>query len=315
MRQGKVSQAVLDRSVIRQIGTDTLAEAYKPDSVENLVFSTGPATGIYSDVCKYALSRACNDVAAKFGEPIGVTVSAIYPPETQEQVIASDAKSLGELLRARNLQLFGGHTEVTDAVSRPLITITAIGRADKALHRAKEGDTLILTESIALEAVSILAELRQDALEAHFPKFLCAEAKAFGEKLSIVQAAQIAGRYASAMQDLSQGGIFGSLWEFAEQSGIGLEVDLKAIPIRQETVEICDYLGVNPYESLSSGSLLFSTDNEQDALRALHEAGIEACVIGRVSASNDRIIRSGEEIRYLDRPKADEMFSIFAQSV
>ena len=51
----------------------------------------------------------------------------------------------------------------------------------------------------------------------------------------------------SAMHDVTEGGIFGALWEMAEASGVGLEIDLKKIPIRQETVEVCEFFGVNPY--------------------------------------------------------------------
>lgn len=55
------------------------------------------------------------------------------------------------------------------------------------------------------------------------------------------------------MQDLSEGGIFGALWEMADGAGIGLDVALKRIPIQQETVEICEFFGVNPYQMLSTG--------------------------------------------------------------
>ena len=54
-------------------------------------------------------------------------------------------------------------------------------------------------------------------------------------------------------KDLSEGGIFGALWEMADGAGIGLDVALKRIPIQQETVEICEFFGVNPYQMLSDG--------------------------------------------------------------
>ena len=57
-----------------------------------------------------------------------------------------------------------------------------------------------------------------------------------------------------AMHDVTEGGIYGALWELAEASGVGLEIDLKAIPIRQETVEVCEQFHLNPYQLISSGS-------------------------------------------------------------
>lgn len=65
----------------------------------------------------------------------------------------------------------------------------------------------------------------------------------------------------SAMHDVTEGGIFGALWEMAEASGVGLCVDLKKIPIRQETIEICEFFNLNPYQLISSGSMLIGTDH------------------------------------------------------
>ena len=63
------------------------------------------------------------------------------------------------------------------------------------------------------------------------------------------------------MHDVTEGGIFGALWEIAEASGVGLEIDLKKIPLKQETVEICEFFGINPYELISSGSMLMATED------------------------------------------------------
>lgn len=62
------------------------------------------------------------------------------------------------------------------------------------------------------------------------------------------------------MHDLSQGGIFTALWEMAERAGVGLEVDLKRIPVKQETIELCEYFDINPYNLYSAGALLIGTD-------------------------------------------------------
>ncbi len=60
------------------------------------------------------------------------------------------------------------------------------------------------------------------------------------------------------MHDVTEGGIFGALWEMAESSGIGLEIDLKKIPLKQETVEICELFDINPYGLIASGAMLMA---------------------------------------------------------
>ena len=94
----------------------------------------------------------------------------------------------------------------------------------------------------------------------------------------------------------------------ADQSGVGLEVDLKKIPVRQETIEICEYFDVNPYYLYSAGSLLVGTEHGEALVSHLAAQGIFAAVIGRATGGKDRVIRNGEECRYLDRPKQDEWY-------
>ena len=73
-------------------------------------------------------------------------------------------------------------------------------------------------------------------------------------------------------------------------------------------MEICEFFDVNPYQIMSSGSMLMITDNGQKLVDALEQGGIHAAVIGRTTGGNDRILHNGEEIRYLDRPQADELY-------
>ena len=127
--------------------------------------------------------------------------------------------------------------------------------------------------------------------------------------------AQAAGAYppafrVQAMTDVSEGGIFAALWKLAEASGVGLEVDLKKLPIRQETVEICNFLDLNPYGLASSGSLLIAAKDGAGLAGLLERNGIPACVVGRTTEGNDRILRNGEEKRFLEPGKPDERYRI-----
>ena len=92
---------------------------------------------------------------------------------------------------------------------------------------------------------------------------------------------------------------------------MGLDVDLKKIPIRQETVEVCEQFGLNPYLLMSSGAMLIGTEQGEILVRKLQEAGIPGTVIGQAVEGSSRILRNGEEIRYLDRPQSDELYKIY----
>ena len=102
-----------------------------------------------------------------------------------------------------------------------------------------------------------------------------------------------------------------ALWEFAESSDVGMEVDLKKMSIKQETVEVCEYFHLNPYQLTSAGSVLIATDRGEELVSKFAEKGIQATVLGRTTVDKARVILGGEEKRFLDRPAADELLKIY----
>jgi len=98
------------------------------------------------------------------------------------------------------------------------------------------------------------------------------------------------------------GGIYAMLWRLAEQAGTGLRIDLKKIPILQETVEICNTLDVDPYTITSDLLLCLSTDGAYLS-ESLREQGYpNAYVIGKTSEDNKRLICYDDTERFLTRP-------------
>ena len=109
--------------------------------------------------------------------------------------------------------------------------------------------------------------------------------------------------------EISDTGIFGTLWEMAEQFNTGLSIDLNKISIRQETIEICEWADINPYTYPSRGSFLIRTENAYEIRDFLSSNGIKVSVIGYETNDNKRIIVNQDEIRYLtpiDRLLSDE---------
>ena len=115
----------------------------------------------------------------------------------------------------------------------------------------------------------------------------------------------------SAMHQITSGGILAALWEIAESSNVGMEVDLKKMTIKQETVEVCEYYHLNPYQLTSVGSVLIFTDRGEEMVEKFAEEGIQASLLGRTTADTARVIVGGEEKRFLDRPAPDELLKIY----
>ena len=205
---------------------------------------------------------------------------------------------------------------MTRAVNQPVISVTGVGkvREDRLVSTAgaKPGQDILVTKWIGIEGTSIIAKEKERELKGHFSESFVETAKGFDQYLSVLPESRIAVEHSvSAMHDVTEGGIYGALWEVAEASGIGLEIDLKAIPIRQETVEICEYFELNPYYLISSGCMLMAAERGHDLVRELQAAGIPAAVIGKAVEGKARRIWNGGEESYLERPKTDELYKIY----
>ena len=324
MKIGKLPEPVLIRSVLKQVkhrreeilmgpsvGVDCAALEVGADEV--LVMSSDPITGTVQDIGSHCIHITANDLAASGAEPLGVMLTVMLPDTVEEPEIRKMVQDAEAVCSRLNMEIFGGHTEITNVVNQPVISVTGVGKIKKSEllspARIRPGQDVIVTKWIGLEATTILAKERTEHLLRRFSPDFVRTAKEFDQYLSVVpdaRAVREAG--VTAMHDITEGGVFGALWEMAEAGGVGLEVDLKAIPIRQETVEICEYFGVNPYLIMSSGSMMIVADDGRYVVDCLEKAGIHGTVVGRTTGGNDRLLRNGQEVRYLDRPQADELY-------
>ncbi len=326
MKIGRVSESVLKRSVLRQlktkrdevlygagIGDDCAILTFENDSL--IAITTGPITWNGADATKYAFHAAINDLAASGAEAVAVTISALLPVNIEEAEIKVIIAQLEEECSKLHIEVAGGHTEITDAVIRPIVTITGIGKLKKenisSVANIKPGQDIVVSKWIGLEGTSLIAKKKEEELLTKYPIRFIEEAKSFERFLSVVpEAATAVKSGVCAMHDVTEGGIFGALWEMAEGAGVGLEIDLKKLPIRQETIEICEFYEINPYALVSGGCLLLVTDNGYDLVETLQERGIPAVVAGKTTDSNDRIVKNEEERRFLEPPKSDELYKV-----
>lgn len=171
---------------------------------------------------------------------------------------------------------------------------------------------LVMTKWIALKGTVQLAVSREAQLRRRFSAALLRDAAAFTQYLSIEREYVLAKeRGAAAIYPLGKGGILNGLWYLLEWADAGMEVDLRQIPIRQETVEICEFFDINPYYTDSEGALLILTESGPSLVRSLQQEGIPAAVIGQTNDGNDRILYNQGKKRYLDRPQREELEKIF----
>ena len=326
MKVGKISEVALKRAVLKQlnnkreevlfggsVGED--CAAMKLEAGEVCVFSSNPVTGAGKIQGQLAICSAVNNLAASGAEAVGVMMTVLLPENFKESRLTEIFEEVEKACQKLNIQVMGGHTEVTMAVNEPVFSVTAVGKVKENELRharcAKADQDIVMSKWIGMEgSVSIVAAKEKELLE-RFPKAMIDKIKAMLPNCCSASEAALAVKSGvSAMHDVSSGGIYGALYELSEAAGVGLEIDLRAIPISQETVEICEYLGLNPYYLKSGGSMLMVCDHGQELVRLLDKEGIFAAVIGRTTSDNAKAVINEGEVSYLERPKADELLKV-----
>jgi hydrogenase maturation factor len=326
MKLGKVSETILKRSVFKQltshrqeiivkpnIGEDCSAIKFHKDDV--CVVSTDPITGAVNDIGSLAVHITANDLASSGAEPIGILLTLLLPENFAEEELKKIMQDVNKVCEELNVAVMGGHTEVTNAVNKPIISVTGIGKVNEnnliLTGKAEVSQDIVITKWAGLEGTAIIAKDNEEKLRQHFNTELMDRAIALGNYISVVDEAIIARDHgATSMHDVTEGGVFGALWEMAACSNVGIEVILEKIPVKQETIEICEYYEINPYKLISSGCMLITTYNGQQLVDKLTQKGISSSVIGKVVMGKNKIVIQSDTRRSLTPPKTDELYKV-----
>lgn len=312
MRVGKLAEPVQKRSVFRQLNKNKnqADRCYGTNDIRigQMLMTAADRIPGGADRLEQMVDNALTALMAQGACPQQLLVQGILPEDYEEAQLQEDMKRIAKA--AKEIPVLAGQIEVSDEVTKPQYLINGIGSCVQEEQLLKPGQELLLTGWIALGGTAMLAQQYESKLQQRYPFSLIDRAKEFEKLTAAARDARAITHFGAApMHALGQGGIFGALWEMAERAGVGLEVDLKKIPIKQETIELCEYFDINPYEFYSSGSLLVGTDRAEALTAWLHSQGVEASVIGRVTDGRERRIHNGEDCRFLDRPKQDEWFA------
>lgn len=324
MEIGKLPNDVLERIVISNIknkreevlvgaaiGLDTAIINYGEDVC---VISTDPITGATKDLGGLAIHISCNDVSTSGAEPIGVLLTILAPPSTREEDIENIMKEASKAAEEINIEIMGGHTEITDAVNRIVISTTVVGKQKKArlpnINEVKEGDKILITKYAGIEGTSILAKELEEKLKGLLGEEKLKEAKNMSSMLSVVKEGIICGNIGvKYMHDITEGGVFGAVWEASKAIGKGVKIVEAAIPVKDFTREIADILEIDVYRLISSGSMIVITGEEKaDEIQdVLSENNIKSTIIGEV-VGEKVLLDKGGTIVEIDAPGSDELY-------
>lgn len=292
-----------------------------------LVAKTDPVTFASDLVGWYAVHINANDIASTGATPRWFMATLLVPEGSTEATVSDIFRQLTEACESMDIQLVGGHSEVTPAVNQPVVVGAMLGEAQReSIIRtadAVDGDSIVVTKGIALEGTAVLArDGEEKLLKAGVSAGTVARAKEFLHHpgISVVKDARaaLASVRVHSLHDPTEGGILTGLWEIAKASGLGLSVEEGSIPVMLETAEICEALGLDPLGLLASGALLITLPAEDvpPLFKALEEEGIEAFEIGRMMEPEEGVtIIRAHELQPMPTFERDELARFFSEQL
>lgn len=329
MKIGNVSQTVIRRSILKQLKTKREETIIEP-SVEEMcsgilipdgyqvVFTNVTLYGDEKDIAMFGLAQVLNDLYTRGASPVGANLSILLPPYAYESRLKAMVEFAEQTAEKQHIQILNVKAQVSPVITKAVVTVVGIGtvKAGELLQSSmgKANQDIVMTKWIGLDGMLRIVREKGEELSKRFVPSFMAQINALEENLFADKELKIAKEYGvSAMHQITDGGILAALWNMAEASKVGVEVDLKKIAVKQETIEICEYFQLNPYQMTSTGSVLLMTDNGKELVDLLLRNGVRAEIIGRSTADRERVIFNQDEKRYIDRPSQDELLKIYAE--
>lgn len=256
-----------------------------------------------------------------------MTVDLNLPPDLTDEDLSTLWKAYARACGDLGIAVVTGHTGRYDGCAWPMVggaACFAVGPEDAYVTptMARPGDRVVVTKGAAIEATALFAATFPDRLSQGVGADVAKAADALFEEMTVVPEARIAADYGlrdggvTAMHDATEGGVLGGLVEVAAASNVGMRIELEAIPVRPEVRAVCDHVGMDPYISISEGTLI-ATVRPQHAdgfLAALQRGGIDAAVVGEVTKPEEGVaLVEGGKARPFEHPGLDPFWGAFGR--
>jgi hydrogenase expression/formation protein HypE len=341
-RTGKATAELFEQVILRRLGAvdaDVLVGPKHGVDVGVVKVAEGVAMALTADpvfiVPAYGWERAAwfavhilASDAATSGLPLRwMAVDLNLPPEISDEELTALWDAFHRACAGIGIAIVTGHTARYDGCTWPMVggaVCLASGPQDRFVTpaMARPGDLVVVTKGAAIEATALFAATFPDRLARAVGEEVVKAADALFEQMTVVPEATVARTFGlrdagvSSMHDATEGGVFGGLTEVATASEVGMRIQLDAIPIRPEVRAVCEEADMDPYTSISEGTLIATVvpERAEAFVHALAADGIDAAVVGEVTpAAEGSVLATDEGDRPLEQPGLDPFWGAFGR--
>lgn len=273
----------------------------------------------------FAINILASDAACSGLQPTFMAIDLNLPMEITKNELELMWDEMHKECERLGISIISGHTARYEGCHYPMVggaTVMSIGDKDKYVTptMAKVGDHIIVTKGPAIEATGIFATALPQVLEKEFGSDFLKKAQKIFWKMSVVKDAMTAVKVGvrdegiTAMHDATECGIWGGLYEIAQASGVGMNIEKEKIVAKEEAIKICQYFGIDPYSSISEGTLLLTCrpHKSDEVVKLLKKEGIDSSVVGKVVDKRDGIkVKENGKEKVLVHPRVDPFWAAF----
>lgn len=286
------------------------------------ILSTDPITAAVSEIGRLAVHVTCNDIASNGLKPLGILLAVMLPVGTTIEEIEEIMEQAGSAASEMEVEIIGGHTEITPAVNQPVIVSTAVGKGKKnqspSIKNIAEGDLIFMTKYAGMEGTGIIASDLREQLKGVCSNQELESAADLLKNVSVVKEGIRAGKVGvSAMHDITEGGVLGAVWEMCDASDMGCELWIDRVPVMEVTEKICNFFRIDYLRLISSGCMLIIAPptKKKELEEAMGVTDVKLSQIGEIKSKEYGMIKRrgiGENMEKTDiaPPASDEIYKV-----
>lgn len=321
MEQGSLKEHHLENAVFQVLSESKIKDGFGPGIGRDY----GECEGILSAdgfgrTPKEAFQKARGNFLCALGKCKMMRIQMCLPIDTKQGQIKSYMQSFKELADAEDIAIIGGQSQVSECFQTQSFFVEMIGQKEAyqfEKKQMKEGADIVMVGNAGENGNLHLLEDKHDELRRLFSEaFLEKNVSELGKVNPGVLENALKKFYLETkdilyVHDISTGGVYAALWQLGKACGKGLWVENRWIPIRQETIEICEAFDCNPYLLDGTGAYLIVSEEGKKLQRYLMECGMDCAVIGAITSQKERTVRFGnEESRTLTSDTTEELYRV-----
>jgi hydrogenase maturation factor len=273
----------------------------------------------------FAIHIIASDSVTSALKPAFLSIDLNLPMDITKKQLEVVWTVIHQQCEQMGINIITGHTARYENCHYPMVggaTIVGVGEMDEYVtpRFAKAGDKIIITKGPAIEASGILATMFPGILEERFGSHFLDNAENIFYKMSVVEDATTAitvgvrDNGVTSMHDATECGIWGGLYELAQAAELGVRVEKDKIVVEDHVFDICEFFGIDPYASISEGTLIISCREHraEQVVDALAKKGIRSSIVGELTdATKGMVLIEGSKERKLLHPIVDPFWRAF----